>query len=62
MLFYSKGCIFRYIIMFSSPADVQILVGGLDSCFQTHIKKYMTPIHAFIFQKYVKMCVFIGQI
>ena len=36
---------------------VQILVGRLDSCFLTHTKKYMTPIHALIVQKLVKMFV-----
>ena len=40
------------------PAVAQILVGRLDSCFLTHIKKYMTPIHALIFEKYIKMCVY----
>ena len=63
---HSKGRIFLYIIVFlnSSPTVVRILVEGLDSCFLTHIncKKYMTPIHALIFDKYVKMCVYIRQI
>ena len=58
MWFHSKGHIFLYIIVFSSPAVVRILVGRLDSCFLTHIKKYMTPIHALIFEKHVKMCVY----
>ena len=40
------------------PTVVCILVGRLDSCFLTHTKKYMTPIHALIFQKHVKMCVY----
>ena len=40
------------------PTVVQILVGRLDLCFLTHTKKFMTPIHALIFQKHVK-CVFI---
>ena len=40
------------------PAVAQILAGRLDSCFLTHIKKYMTPIHALIFEKHVKMCVY----
>ena len=44
------------------PAVVRILVGRLDSCFLTHTKKYMTPIHALIFEKHVKMCVYIRQI
>ena len=41
---------------------VRMLVGGLDSCFLTHTKKYMTPIHASIFEKHVKICVFIRDI
>ena len=44
------------------PTVVQILVGRLDSCFLTLTKKYMTPIHALIFQKHVKMCVYIRHI
>ena len=44
------------------PTVVQILVGRLDSCFHTHTKKYMTHIHALIFQKLVKMCVYIRNI
>ena len=43
------------------PTVVCILVGRLDSCFLTHTKKYMTPIHVLIFQKHVK-CVFIIEI
>ena len=39
------------------PAVLRILVGRLDSCFPTHTKKYMTPTHALIFQKHVKMFV-----
>ena len=37
---------------------MQILVGRLDSYLLTHTKKYMTPIHALIFEKHVKMCVY----
>ena len=62
MWFHLKGCIYLYIIVFSSPAVVQILIGRLDSCFLTHIKKYMKPMHAIIFEKHVKMCVYIRQI
>ena len=40
------------------PTVVQILVGRLDLCFLTHTKKFMTPIHALIFQNMSK-CVFI---
>ena len=52
------------LIVFSSYAVVRILVGRLDSCFLmlTHIKKYMTPIHALVLEKHVKMCVYIRQI
>ena len=57
MWFHSKGHIFVYVIMFSSPAGVRIFGGRLDLYFLTHIKKYMTPIHALIFEKHVKMCV-----
>ena len=39
------------------PTDVQILVERLDLCFLTHTKKNLTPIHALIFEKHVKMCV-----
>ena len=62
MWFCSKGHIFLYIIVFSSPAVVRLLVGRLHSCFLTHIKKYMTATHALIFQTYVKMCVCIRGI
>ena len=63
MWFHSKGPIFLYIYhCVFLPAVVRILVGRLDSCFLTNIKKYMTPIHALIFEKYVKMCVCIRQI
>ena len=44
------------------PAVAQILVGRLDSCFLTHIKKYISPIHASIFETHVKMCVYIRPI
>ena len=59
---FSQKVIYLYIIVFSSLAVVRILVGRLDSCFLTHIKKYMTPIHALIFEKHVKMCVYTRQI
>ena len=44
------------------PTFVRILAGRLESCFPTHTKKYMTPIPALIFQKYVKMSVCIRHI
>ena len=62
MWFHSKGRIFLYIIVFSSPAVVRILVRRLDSCFLTHIKKYMIPIHALIFEKHVKMCFILDRL
>ena len=40
------------------PTVVPIMVGRLDLCFLTHTKKYMTPIHALIFQN-ISKCVFI---
>ena len=40
------------------PTVWQILVGRLDLYLLTHTKKYMTPIHALIFEKHVKMCVY----
>ena len=46
-----------YCVFF--PTVVQILVERLDLCFLTHTKKYMILIHALIFEKHVKMCVFI---
>ena len=62
MWFHSKGCIFLHIIVFSSYTVVRILVGRLYSCFPTHTKKYMTPIHTFTFQKHITMCVCIRHI
>ena len=49
-----------YCVFF--PTVMQILVGRLDSYLLTHTKKYMTPIHALIFEKHVKMCVYIRHI
>ena len=62
MWFHSKGRIILYIAVFSSLTVVQILVGRLDLCSLTHVKKYITPVHALIFEKHVKMCVYIRQI
>ena len=56
--FTQKVALF-YISLCFLPTVVQILVGRLDFCFLTHTKKFMTPIHALIFQKHVKMCVYI---
>ena len=53
---------FFYISLVFFPTVVQIFVGMLDLCFLTHTKKYMTLIHALIFQKHVKMCVYIRHI
>ena len=44
------------------PTVVQILVESLDLYFVTHTKKKMTPKQAIIFQKHVKMCVYIRHI
>ena len=44
------------------PAVALILVGRLHSCFLTYIKKYMTPIRASIFEKHIKICVYIRHI
>ena len=35
-----------------------MLVGRLDSYLLAHTKKYMTPIHALIFEKHMAKCVF----
>ena len=59
--FTQKFTFFAYHCVFF-PTAVQILVGRLDLCFLTHIKKKITPIHALIFQKHVNMCVFIRRI
>ena len=40
------------------PTVTQILVGRLDSYLLAHTKKYMTPIHALIFEKHMAKCVF----
>ena len=50
----------NYCVFF--PTVMQILVGRLDSYLLTHTKKYMAPIHALIFEKHVKMCVYIRHI
>ena len=47
-----------HCVFFPTVAIVRILVGRLDLCFLTHTKKYMTPMHAIIFEKHVKMCVY----
>ena len=59
MWFHSKVHIFLKIIATCVffPTVVQILVDRLDLCFLTHTKKYLTPIHALIFEKHVNMCV-----
>ena len=59
---FTQKVAFFCIIAFSFPDVVQIFIGRLNSCLLTHIKKYMTPIHALIFKKHVKMCVYIRQI
>ena len=47
---------------FFFPAVVRILKGRFDLCFLTHIKKYMTHIHALIFEKHIKMFVYARHI
>ena len=59
---FTEKVAFFYISLCFLPTVVQIFVGRLDLCFLTHTKKYMTPLHALIFQKHVKMCVCIRRI
>ena len=47
-----------YIYCVFIPTARQILVGRLDLYLLTHSKKYITPIHALIFEKHVKICVY----
>ena len=58
MWFHSKRPHFSLYYLVFFPTVMQILVGRLDSYLLTHTKKYMTPIHALIFEKHVKMCVY----
>ena len=58
MWFHSKRLHFTTYHCVFFPTVVWILVGRLDSCFLTHTKKYMTPIHALMLQNMSK-CVFI---
>ena len=58
MWFHSKRPHFSLCYYVFFPTVMQILGGRLDSYLLTHTKKYMTPIHALIFEKHVKMCVF----
>ena len=51
----NKYCVFFHTVM-------QILVGRLDSYLLTNTRKYMTPIHALIFEKHVKMCVYARRV
>ena len=56
--FTQKTSFFSVLLCFLPLGTVmQILVGRLDSYLLTHTKKYMTPIHALICEKHVKMCV-----
>ena len=50
-----QECGFTQCVFF--PTVVRIFVERLILCFLTHTKKYLTPIHALIFEKHVKMCV-----
>ena len=56
--FTQNAAFFFISLCFLPHCCANILVGRLDSCFLTHTKKYMTPIHALIFQKHVRMCVY----
>ena len=58
MWFHSKGRILSLYYCVFFPTVMQILVGRLDPYLLTHTKEYMTPIHALIFEKHVKMCVY----
>ena len=62
MWFQSKRPHFSLYDLVFFPTVMQILVGRLDSYLLTHTKKYMTctPVHALIFEKHVKMCVYAG--
>ena len=55
--FTQKGAFSLYHCVFF-PTAMQILVGRLDSYLLTHTKKYMTLIHALVFEKHVNMCVY----
>ena len=44
-----------YCVFFLCGTVMQILVGRLDSYLLTHTQKYMTPIHALISEKHVKI-------
>ena len=50
-----------HCVFFPTVVRILVYVGRLDLCFLTHTKKYMTPIHALIFQNMSK-CVFIADI
>ena len=59
--FTQKATFSLYYCVFF-PTVMQILVGRLDSYPLAHTKKYMTPIHALIFEKHVKMCVYASHV
>ena len=56
--FTQKTSFFSVLLCFEILPRMQISVGRLDSYLLTHTKKYMTPIHALICEKYVQMCVY----
>ena len=62
MWFHSKRPHFSLYYLVFFPTVMQILVGKLDSYLLTHTKKYMTPIHALISEKHVKMCAYARQL
>ena len=55
---FSQNAFFSLYYCVFIPTVWQILVGRLDLYLLTHTKKYMTPIHALIYEKHVKMCVY----
>ena len=63
---FTQKVAFYYISLCFLPhsccANIGREVPRLHSCFQIHTKKYMTPIHALLFKKLVKMCVNIRHI
>ena len=55
---FTQNTVFSLYYCVFFPTVMQILVCRLDSYLLSHTKKYMTPIHALIFEKHVKMCVY----
>ena len=59
--FTQNASLFSVLLCFhphcQANIGIYICIGRLDLYLLTHTKKYMTPIHALIFEKHVKMCV-----